>query len=251
MLDYQKQQAAFAAHIRNPEQHAVPLGVEDRRMGIYRNLFFNNIESFLSGGFPVLHSLFSDTEWLQLVRDFMTHHQAQTPYFLEISLEFLRYLDDESLALHQRFPFACELAHYEWVELALDVETEADSGPVDANGDLLEQSPVLSPLAWPLVYQWPVHLIGPGHLPQQPAEQPVCLVVYRNRQDKVEFLEANPVTIRLLEIIQQENQPSGREAFTQLAAEMQRDDVENLIRFGLPILEQLRAQGILLGTRAA
>ncbi|HKX55116.1 MAG TPA: putative DNA-binding domain-containing protein, partial [Xanthomonadales bacterium] len=34
---------AFAAHIRNPAVAPAPADVEDRRMQIYRDLFFNNI----------------------------------------------------------------------------------------------------------------------------------------------------------------------------------------------------------------
>ncbi len=52
--DFIQQQYDFAAHIRNPEQNPAPAGIEDRRMGIYRELFYNNVEGFLSNGFPVL-----------------------------------------------------------------------------------------------------------------------------------------------------------------------------------------------------
>jgi hypothetical protein len=40
-----------------------------------------------------------------------------------------------------------QLAHYEWVELALDVST-LDFPEVRQEGDLLESRPVISPLAW-------------------------------------------------------------------------------------------------------
>ena len=53
-----KQLYEFAAHIRDPENKPAPENIEDRRMGIYRDLFFNNIEGFLSGTFPVLKRLY-------------------------------------------------------------------------------------------------------------------------------------------------------------------------------------------------
>ena len=43
----QSQLNSFAAHIRDPENQAGPAGVEDRRMDIYRQLFFNNISIFI------------------------------------------------------------------------------------------------------------------------------------------------------------------------------------------------------------
>jgi len=55
-------QTGFAAHIRDPQNKPAPDGIEDRRMGIYRELFFNNIKSFISSNFPVLKTLFSEAE---------------------------------------------------------------------------------------------------------------------------------------------------------------------------------------------
>ncbi|CAA0091713.1 Uncharacterised protein [BD1-7 clade bacterium] len=254
MFEFQKQQAAFAAHIRNPEKNAGPENIEARRLKVYTELFFNNIEGFISGGFPVLKSLFSEEAWLEMVRGFVEHHQSHTPYFLEISEEFLAYLEDDQLPIHDEFPFARELAHYEWLELALDVaDEEHDRTGLDANGNLLKQVPIVSSLAWPVVYQWPVHEIRRDSIPGAPSQQPVCIVVYRNRMDEVAFLEVNPVTLRLLEILtvsdDHEAVPdkTGEQALTQIAEEMQQSDVSAIIEFGSSILEQLRSLGIILG----
>ena len=59
----QQLQNEFTAHVRNPSSIAAPAGIEGRRMKIYNDLIYNNIESFLSGGFPVLRSLHRDEDW--------------------------------------------------------------------------------------------------------------------------------------------------------------------------------------------
>jgi hypothetical protein len=64
------QQKAFAGHIRDPDRVAPPTDVEDRRMQIYRELFFKNIRNFISASYPVLKSLYSDEDWQRLVREF-------------------------------------------------------------------------------------------------------------------------------------------------------------------------------------
>ena len=46
--DLRDLQTAFAAHIRDPDRHEKPAGIEDRRMKIYRELFFSNVSSMLS-----------------------------------------------------------------------------------------------------------------------------------------------------------------------------------------------------------
>ncbi|MCG8671389.1 MAG: DNA-binding domain-containing protein, partial [Pseudomonadales bacterium] len=94
-MSFQQAQYNFAAHIRNPEKNPAPKEIEDRRMGIYRDLFYKNIESFIANGFPVLRKITGDDEWHAMVRDFIDRHQSQSPYFVEIAQEFLKYLDEE------------------------------------------------------------------------------------------------------------------------------------------------------------
>ena len=145
-------QLAMARYLRDPEAVPAPPGIEQRRLKIYEDLVYSNIEGFISGGFPVLRSLYGDAGWHELVRSFIGRHRCHSPYFLEISREFLEYLAQEHRLRECDPPFIAELAHYEWVELALDVSVETlppESGPED---DPLATVPVLSPLAWLLSY---------------------------------------------------------------------------------------------------
>jgi hypothetical protein len=118
LAGFQKKQLAFAAHIRDPQNQLAPSGIEDRRMAIYRELFFNNLHKLISSTFPVLKKLHSNERWRALIREFMVRHNAQTPYFLDIPREFLAFLENEHVADAEDFPFLCELAHYERAELA-------------------------------------------------------------------------------------------------------------------------------------
>ena len=108
-----KLQREFAAHIRDPSGTPAPGDVEDRRMSVYRELFFNNLRSFLETNFPVLRSLYDDAAWDMLSRDFFRDFRAQTPLFPEIPREFLRYLQDHRQDHESDPPFMLELAHYE------------------------------------------------------------------------------------------------------------------------------------------
>lgn len=246
-MSLERVQTQFAAHLRDPE--TAPLaGIEDRRLKIYRDLFYNNIENFISGGFPVLRSLINDTDWHAMVRDFMISHRCHSPYFLEISQEFLLYLQQTRQPRPGDLPFMLELAHYEWVELGLDV-ADIDPGAVacDSEGDLLDGLPVVSPLAWSLAYRFPVHRIGPEFQPTEPGATPTYLVVYRDGADKVGFMETNAVTARLLELLQGAQVGSGREALQRLAQEMAHPDPQQLLEFGADLLRQLRSRDILLG----
>jgi hypothetical protein len=245
---FKKHQYEFTAHIRDPKKNAMPDGIEDRRMSIYRELLYNNIEGFIASGFPVLREIYSDENWHKMVRDFFANHQSQSPYFLEISQEFIAYLQNERQANRDDPAGLVELAHYEWVELALHVSDEnINMENIDANGDLLTQRPAFSPLAWPLVYQYPVHTMGPDNLPEEAPEQPSYLVVYRNRKDKVNFLEINPVTARLIGLLQENESYSGFDAIEHIAKEMNHPNPDVVKQGGLAALKELQQYGIILG----
>jgi hypothetical protein len=248
--EFQQKQYAFAAHIRDPDNNPPPDGVEDRRMAIYRELFFNNLHNLLGSTFPVIKKLATADKFGSLIRAFMIRHEAQTPYFLEIPREFLAFLQNEYELQDDDFPFLVELAHYEWVELALSVSEDVnDTTNVDPDGDLLEGIPARSVLAWTFAYQYPVHRISADYLPKEPGEAPTFLAVCRKANDDMDFLELNPVTARLLEMIEGNVQDSGRELLLKLASEINYPDGDTLIQHGAEAMLQMHQAEILLGTK--
>jgi hypothetical protein len=243
-------QMAFAAHIRDPEHQAAPEGVEARRMKIYRDVFFNNISSLLSSNFPVLRSIYDDAGWRRLVRDFYSEHRSQTPLFPEVSREFLRYLQDGRSRQTDDPEFLLELAHYEWVELALSLDERNPSQiAADRNGDLLNGAPVLSPLAWPLSYLYPVHLIGPGYQPVTPPSEPTHLLVYRNFDDRVRFMKVNNVSRILLQLMQDDRKATGLQLLRKVATAIGQENPEKVIANGARLLDEWKQKNVVLGTR--
>ena len=246
--EFQRVQRRFAAHLRDPDRNPAPVGVEPRRLRIYRELVFNNIAGFIRSGFPVLCDILGPARTDALVRDFMVRHRAESPYFLDIGREFIAYLQGAYQAVPGDPGFLLELAHYEWVELVLDVaETDYPAAGIDPGGDLLSGQPVVSPLAWSFSYRYPVHRLGQGYRPDAPPAEPSFLVVYRNRAERVRFLEANAVTARLLALLQVLPARSGAAVLRQIAAELGRDDVDAVMAFGAQTLEELRALDIIAG----
>lgn len=245
-----RQQYAFAAHIRDPDNAPAPAEIEDRRMGIYRELFYNNVEGFISSTFPVLRELHDDPDWHAMVRDYFHHHRAHTPLFLEMPREFLTWLHDERTPQPGDMPFLYELAHYEWTELALTIsEDTIDLDSVNPDGDLLAGVPVLSPLVWHMTYAFPVHRIGPDFVPGENDSSPTSLVVYRDRDDAVGFMEINPVTKRLLELVEGNEADSGRDLLSRIAREMGHPDPDVVINGGHEILLNLKKKDIITGTK--
>lgn len=243
-----EQEFALARHLRDPAASPAPGGWEERRLQVYRDLLFNNIATLLAGNFPVIRALCGN-DWPALVRAFYRDHRSQTPLFPEIGREFLRFIE-----AHPDLgpPFLAELAHYEWVELALQIaEARLDDVARDPDGDLLAGVPVLSPLAWPLAYAWPVQRLGPDYRPDAPPASPTLLLLRREPDGSVRFSELSPLAFRLVQRLGEAPTLTGHAQLAALAREAGADDAEAFIAAGRPLLAQLRATGVVLGTLPA
>ncbi|MHC6225047.1 HvfC family RiPP maturation protein [Pseudomonas sp. X10] len=227
-----EQQFTLARHLRDPAGHAPPPGIENRRLQVYRELFYGAIEGLLAGSFPVIRRTLGEARWHARVRDFYAHHRCQTPLFTEIAEEFVAYLQQ----VEPDAPWQVELAHYEWIEAQLYL-SDAEDPPHDPDGDLLEGVPLLSCLARPLAYRWPVEQIGPDYQPQELPEAPTLLLVYRDAGFEVRFARLTVLAYQLLAGLS----GTGRERLQALGG-------EEIEAQGLQLLQALREQGIIVGT---
>ena len=240
MLDFQRYQIAFTAHIRNPSANKKPARVQNTRMAIYREIVFNNIFSSVSACFPVCKSILGVRAWRKLVRAFFADHQATTPIFREIPQQFLQFIDTKI-----DFPvYFLSLAHYEWVELAV-ASVQTDPIKLSKKTDLLNEKPMLAPAHMLLSYDYAVQSISKRHLPK--GTEQTYLLVFRNIENKVKFIELNPITFQLLNLIQT-NELTGKQALTKLAEEIAHPNVGAMITFGAEILTDLVNQQAIIGS---
>lgn len=247
---FKKVQYDFTAHLRDPENAAAPNDVEDRRMEIYRGLFYRNVKNFIDNAFPVLRKLYSDENWHKMVRDFFANHQSVSPYFKDISLEFLSYVHNEREPQPEDPIFIKELAHYEWLEIFLTfTDIEPDLSNIDKHGDLIKGTPVLSPLVKMHSYSYPVHQIKPSFQPEQPSTQAHFLMVHRDQKDKVSFTELNPVTAMLVEMLQSGDPKTGQEYLDEMVKQINHPNPEVVYKGGEQTLKQLRSSEIILGIK--
>jgi uncharacterized protein len=244
-------QRDFTAHIRDPVHHPAPAGIEDRRMAIYRDLVYSNMESFISSNFPVIRSLHNDADWSVFAHDFFREHRCHTPLFPEFAREFLRYLEARQQQDRDDPPFLLELAHYEWAELALSLEECEIAGVAhDPGGDPLDGIPVVSPLAWVLGYRFPVQHISPSFRPAEVPPEPTWILLVRGRDDTVRFHEINALSAMLIERLQENTELTGLQCLDALLATHAAGDSGGLREAGKAVLVELREREAILGTRA-
>ncbi len=240
MLDFQRYQQEFTAHIRNPKVHKKPAGVVPARMAVYREAVFNNIFESVSVCFPVCQAAIGKRAWRALLKDFVKSHPAQSPIFREIPQQFLAFLNTQT----SQPAFLAELAHYEWVELAVSAQ-QTEPIKLSENTHLLSEKPLLTPAHMLLEYDFAVQKIARGKLPK--ATEKTYLLVFRNAKFEVKFIELNPTTFQLLQLIEK-SEMTGEQALMRLAASIQHPNVDAVIAFGAEILSDLANQEAIIGS---
>ncbi|KUM54618.1 HvfC family RiPP maturation protein [Rheinheimera sp. EpRS3] len=245
----EQQLLCLAHYVRDPAGSAAPPGMEPRRLAVYRRLFYGNIEAMLASGFPVLCASLGSADWHRLVQDFYAHYCSQTPLFTELASEFALYLEpgvtEQGVAERLKLPlWLAELAHYEQVETVL-LLSNAQHSAVNPETELLDTVLVLSELAWPLAYQWPVCDIGLGYLSEPPLPEPTLLLAQRKADHKVHFSRLAPLAYTLLISVQQQ-QWTGRQHLAALADSMG-VALEAVLPAGKALLEQLHQQAVISG----
>lgn len=248
--DFTNVQKQFAQSIRSQSSPIPFPNMEERRLKVYRDLFYNNVESFIASAFPVLKEIIlfqhGEAYWHERVKEFFIQHKCETPYFLEISEEFLNYFQE---ALGEQYlselpDYAWQLAHWEWMELHADVADAQTSMVISTKSpeQILHSKLVLAETAWVCAYEFPVHKISTKNMNPDPVA--TYLMVYRNGQDEVGFHELNPLSATLFEMIRQRPGIQAHELLTGIA-EQANLDLDTVVSGGLDILSQWQSLCIL------
>jgi len=211
MLDFQRYQTAFTAHIRDPKANPKPEGVNTKRMAVYKHGVFNNIFESVSICFPVCQNVLGKRKWLQLCKLFFAQHASHTPLFREIPEAFLDFINAQDLTQLKLPAFIPQLAHYEWAELGISHMPAANQA-LSNTTDLLNERPVLTGAHLLLAYDYPVQMISKKI--QLTEQTKTYILMFRNSAFKIKFVELNVVTFELLKLIKN-NAVSGYQALMQ------------------------------------
>lgn len=220
-------------------RHARFLDMPAERLAVYQELVGNNVRGFVFNTFPVLRQILGDERLGALVQDFFAESAMHTPYFIEIPEHFLRWLPTRQAELP---PFAQQLAHYEWLELALYRADEELPAAVPFQVELPLR---LSPLASVQQYQFPVHQLSVEFQPDG-AVEPTWLALYRDRADEVKFLLLTPLSASVLQIVQQQSGVTAPELVQLLTPHLPQLTLEQVTQGVFGLVEQLLTSSLLL-----
>lgn len=257
-------QRDFGRFLRDPHHQKRPEGIPKRPSDIYQSLLFSNICEFLDTCFPVCQTVISDLRWQRLCRVFFRDWQADNPMFSNIPADFVRFLEqgEHSQPLPMWFT---ELAHYEWIELAVDINPiifadtafsvlEDYISLADTAVALETSQLVLNPTLENMHYRWPVHKIGASFKTRK--REDTYIAIYRDFDHDVRFLHINPMTAMLLAFIEQNSPPFEQSnqnntafyptMFSDFARTIQYKDVAQLTSFAMPLIQDLIDKEIIL-----
>lgn len=247
-MHFQQVQHAFVAAVRDPEL-SVLSGVDERRMAVYRELLFNNVQSFVASAFPVLKSLYQPTAWQALVRQFFMQYSCSSPYFLHIAEHFLHYLQQDYQLSRDDPMFMLELAHYEWAELYLATKIcSAEQQPIPAEY-VASVALQLSELALVLAYPYEVHRISIDFQPTS-AGDAQCYLLYRDSEDEVRFVLINQLTAALLQQLQQAPGATLEQLVRKLQPMLPQFSQQQLWQGAVSVMQSFAAKGVLMSFQA-
>ncbi|MBS0044319.1 putative DNA-binding domain-containing protein [Shewanella sp. M16] len=248
-MDFKQVQQSFIDYIRDPSS-PLPADTDFRCMQVYRELFFNNVLGFVSNGFPVLKSLYSEEDWLTLVQRFFSQHDCQSPIFIDIAGEFLDFLLQEYQPTANDPVFMLELAHYEWLELAVAVAQASEDESQLSSAQMSTQTLCLSQTARVAQYHFEVQHIRQDYRPQQQLDTPVFFCLYQDADCEVCFLQLNPLSAQVLAFLQAQGQAVFKEIVDWLTITYPQMAPEIIEQGCMQLLEQLAAKGIVRGRQS-
>lgn len=223
---FQNAQEAFTRFIRG-KSPILPPGVSFKQMKLYKTLVFNNLNEVLSPCFPVLTSILPQSLWAELLETFLGNHHTTTPLFHQVAREFVSFLKEMTLL---DYPFCYALAHYEWTELDLETQLEQDI-PIKVTKPLpLLDTPLqLKSTTRLLHYPFDVENISQEYQPKDSID--TFLLVYRDTQDKVQFIKLNRLSYTLIRITQEEKL-TARQAMKHIKDHYPTLDLNHLVSMG-------------------
>jgi hypothetical protein len=167
--------------------------------------------------------------------------------------EFLGYfqgLYQSNDSIFDRCPFIWDLAHYEWVELDVQIADTPEPTRVTTTAqadDVLE----LNATAHVLAYEWPVHQIGPEFIPTERPETPTFLTVFQNAEADCEFMSLTPLAALLLENIEHHAACSLADHVAILAQQHDTLSRQSLFDDTVNLVDRMRTKGLVFCRAAA
>lgn len=230
-------QRQFAAHVRNPDQHRAPKGLDPKGTAAYCRLFFETITAFIDETYRVLAQVMGE-QWRPLERQFYEQFSAQSPYFHRISNEFLLFITSTA----RLKPALIELACYE--QLLFDskvIDPLQQPTATQSEQTVFASEPQLIVRAGLLLEGFEYNILGLLNTAcwqdsfAEKIPSPQFFAFYRDGRNNGRVVHLSPITAMLL---QQFEKPTTPLKALQAVAQATHVTLESILDFGLEFIDQ-------------
>lgn len=229
-------QQQFSAAVRavNPSSTRF----DQDKVQLYQSLLRNNLDACVNRCFPILRQLLPSKIWAELIINFLAQGKGKTPLYLQLPYEFVEYIQENPI---EGYPFAADLAHYEWIELDLEM-ADCNEKPHLNIPPVLDVPWRLAAASRLLAYDFPVDTISVQHGPQEPSP---CYFLVHKQDVQVVFIKLSVQSYQILQLmITQQHSPM--QVIHALQQHFPQTNVKALSKDMLQFLQPLVEEGILI-----
>ncbi len=155
-------QNSLGKYCRTGIETRIP-GITPDRLHHYRRLVFNVVYNTMEQAYPITHQVFGTKKFREMIHDFFSVHDCQTPQIWKLPGEFYEYALEQNLAVRHESPWLHDLLLFEWVEI--EVHTMPDEvipAQSEIHGDPLSKILGINPEFRLIRLEYPVHLMKIG-----------------------------------------------------------------------------------------
>jgi uncharacterized protein len=219
--------------------------VNQKHVHHYRRLVYNIIDDILESAFPLFFEYANDEMWDEMVNDFFSNHNCQTPQVWKVPGEFYEYAIEKDWSEKYKIPFLEDLLLFEWIEMDIHTMKDEVFPEYKTEGDWVKEIVVLNPEYRILTTKYPVHTTPPVQINETNAGQYFILIFRQPETGSIQFLDISVLYALAIEKVEEEK------TLTQVVDELQTvfsfPDKNVAQRHIITFLEDLKQKGFVLG----
>ncbi len=173
-------------------------GINRKHISHYRRLVFNIILNNLFQAFPIASKVIGKKKFGELVKDFFSRHNAQTPQIWKLPEEFYEFAVTNNWSEKYDFPWLNDLLLFEWMEIQVHTMPDRRATLINAEGNLLKAKLVVNSEFEIIQLNYPVHLMPVSQTPENKGNYYVLLFRHPVK-GTVQFLNLSALFISIIE----------------------------------------------------
>jgi hypothetical protein len=219
--------------------------VNQKHVKHYRRLVYNIIDDIIESAFPLFFDFASEEMWDEMVNDFFSKHNCQTPHVWKVPGEFYEYAVKENWKEKYKIPFLEDLLLFEWIEM--DIHTMKDEAfpKHKKNGDWIKDVIAITPEYRIVSTKYPVHTTPPRQIDEKAIGQYFILIFRHPETGSMQFLDISVLYALAIEKI--EEQKNLQQIVDELQAIFSFPDKNPAQNHIISFLKDLQQKGFVFG----